>query len=82
MDGDPLEWLARHETALLAGLNEWLAIPSVSARTEHREDVARCAEWLATDLRRIGAAENAPPATTDKRTRSEGWGAEASALSD
>ncbi len=53
-DGDPLEWLASHEAAGLAGLNEFLAIPSVSTKTEHRGDVARCAEWLAAELRRIG----------------------------
>lgn len=56
MDGDPLEWLTRHEKATLSGLNDLLAIPSVSTKTEHRDDVARCAEWLATELRRIGLA--------------------------
>lgn len=53
---DPLEWLAAREAIVLAGLNQLLAIPSVSTRTEHRADVARCAEWLASELRRIGLA--------------------------
>lgn len=52
--GEPIEWLTGRETAVLAGLNEFLAIPSVSTKTEHRDDVARCAEWLASELRRIG----------------------------
>ena len=31
-----------------------LAIPSVSALPEHKDDVKRCAEWCAAELRRIG----------------------------
>ena len=54
MDGGPLDWLARHEAGSLAGLGDLLAMPSVSTRTEHREDVARCAGWLVAELRRIG----------------------------
>jgi acetylornithine deacetylase/succinyl-diaminopimelate desuccinylase-like protein len=56
MDADPTEWFPRHEAAALGRLNELLAIPSISAKTEHRADVARCAEWLASELRRIGLA--------------------------
>jgi acetylornithine deacetylase/succinyl-diaminopimelate desuccinylase-like protein len=55
-EGDLVEWLTRHESTTLARLNEFLAIPSISTRTEHREDVVRCAEWLASELRRIGLA--------------------------
>jgi acetylornithine deacetylase/succinyl-diaminopimelate desuccinylase-like protein len=51
-----LAWLRGHEAAVLARLNEFLAIPSVSTKSEHRADVARCADWLATELRRIGLA--------------------------
>jgi acetylornithine deacetylase/succinyl-diaminopimelate desuccinylase-like protein len=54
--GDPGDWLAAHEAAALAGLNEFLAIPSISTQAEHRADVARCAEWLAAELRRVGLA--------------------------
>lgn len=52
--GDLDDWSAAHEAAALAGLDEFLAIPSISTRTEHRADVARCAEWLAAELRRVG----------------------------
>jgi acetylornithine deacetylase/succinyl-diaminopimelate desuccinylase-like protein len=38
----------------LAGLNEFLAIPSISTKAEHRADVAGCAEWLAGELQRVG----------------------------
>ena len=41
---------------MLERLDEFLAIPSVSTKTEHRGDVARCAEWLVSELRRIGLA--------------------------
>jgi acetylornithine deacetylase/succinyl-diaminopimelate desuccinylase-like protein len=51
---DPLEWLAARHATVLAGLNEFLSIPSVSTRTGHRADVARCADWLISELRRIG----------------------------
>lgn len=36
------------------GLFEFLRIPSVSARSEHKEDVARCAQWLADRMRDAG----------------------------
>ena len=51
---DPQDWLAVHGPDLLTRLNEFLAIPSVSTQREHREDVARCADWLADEMRRIG----------------------------
>ncbi len=35
-------------------LKALLAIPSVSALPAHKPDVARCAEWCATEMRRIG----------------------------
>lgn len=35
-------------------LTEYLAIPSVSAVPEHRDDVRRCAEWTAGSLRHAG----------------------------
>jgi acetylornithine deacetylase/succinyl-diaminopimelate desuccinylase-like protein len=38
----------------LSGLNEFLAIPSISTKAEHRADVAGCAEWLAGELQRVG----------------------------
>jgi acetylornithine deacetylase/succinyl-diaminopimelate desuccinylase-like protein len=53
---DPFEWLAAHEATVLTRLNEFLAFPSVSTKAEHRADVARCSEWLASELRHIGLA--------------------------
>ena len=35
-------------------LKRYLAIPSISALPQHKEDVRRCAEWTAAELRRIG----------------------------
>jgi acetylornithine deacetylase/succinyl-diaminopimelate desuccinylase-like protein len=51
---DRVDWAAAHEAAALASLNDFLAIPSISTRTEHRPDVARCADWLAAELRGVG----------------------------
>src|SRR6187549_2978306 len=38
----------------LEELKALLAIPSVSALPEHKDDVRRCAEWCADEMRRIG----------------------------
>ncbi len=35
-------------------LREFCSIPSVSARSEHKDDVARCARWVADQLKRVG----------------------------
>ncbi len=35
-------------------LKQFLAIPSISALPQHAGDVARCAEWCADEMRRIG----------------------------
>jgi acetylornithine deacetylase/succinyl-diaminopimelate desuccinylase-like protein len=35
-------------------LKEYLAIPSVSALPQHKEDVRRCAQWTADEMTRIG----------------------------
>jgi acetylornithine deacetylase/succinyl-diaminopimelate desuccinylase-like protein len=35
-------------------LKALLAIPSISALPEHKDDVRRCAEWCAAEMRRIG----------------------------
>ncbi|UCC73609.1 MAG: dipeptidase [Gemmatimonadota bacterium] len=35
-------------------LKEFLSIPSVSARSEHKEDMARCADWLKGKLGDLG----------------------------
>jgi acetylornithine deacetylase/succinyl-diaminopimelate desuccinylase-like protein len=38
----------------LEELKAYLAIPSISALPEHTEDMKRCAEWTAEEMRRIG----------------------------
>jgi acetylornithine deacetylase/succinyl-diaminopimelate desuccinylase-like protein len=38
----------------VAELKDYLAIPSISSSAEHREDVRRCAEWTAAEMKRIG----------------------------
>ena len=35
-------------------LKAFLAIPSISALSQHAADVARCAEWTAGELKRVG----------------------------
>ena len=47
-------YFAREERRISAELDEFLRIPSVSARSEHDADTGRCAEWLATQLRKCG----------------------------
>ncbi len=38
----------------LRELNEFLAIPSISTSPENKKDVRRCAEWVASHLKKIG----------------------------
>ena len=47
-------YFTREEKRIRAELDEFLRIPSVSARSEHNADTARCADWLAGQLRKIG----------------------------
>jgi acetylornithine deacetylase/succinyl-diaminopimelate desuccinylase-like protein len=46
--------LRDNRTRHLDELTQFLAIPSVSALPQHREDVRRCAEWIADALRHAG----------------------------
>jgi acetylornithine deacetylase/succinyl-diaminopimelate desuccinylase-like protein len=51
----PLDTLLRESRERFeAELAELLRIPSVSARSEHREDMARCADWLKGELEALG----------------------------
>ena len=47
-------FFAREEPRIRRELDEFLRIPSVSARSEHNKDTERCAEWLAKQLVQIG----------------------------
>ncbi len=51
---DPTAYITQHENRFLEQLQELLRIPSVSALSAHRQDVAAAAEWVAADLRAIG----------------------------
>jgi acetylornithine deacetylase/succinyl-diaminopimelate desuccinylase-like protein len=57
----PTDWVAANKAAATDELFEFLRIPSVSARSEHRADVARAADWLAARLREAGLAAEVIP---------------------
>ena len=54
MDTDLKTWVEREKPRLLADLNIWLRIPSISTLPERRGDIARAAEWCATLLGNCG----------------------------
>jgi acetylornithine deacetylase/succinyl-diaminopimelate desuccinylase-like protein len=47
-------WFTEHDARIKRELFELLAIPSVSARSEHDADTRRAAEWIAASLRAAG----------------------------
>src|SRR5687768_3909858 len=51
---NPSDWLSANTAAATEELFEFLRIPSISARSEHKADVARAAEWLADRLEYAG----------------------------
>ncbi|HEX8696167.1 MAG TPA: dipeptidase [Longimicrobium sp.] len=55
------EHLQSRREQSLAELNEWLRIPSVSAKSEHRGDTAAAAEWLAGRMKAAGLAAEVIP---------------------
>jgi acetylornithine deacetylase/succinyl-diaminopimelate desuccinylase-like protein len=50
----PLAYAHANSARFVAELKEFVSFPSVSARHGRAGDTARCAEWLAVHLRRIG----------------------------
>ncbi len=55
-------FLRANDARIKGELDDFLRIPSVSARTEHAGDVAKAAQWVADALQRIGMpAEVIPP---------------------
>ena len=52
--GDLDAYLAQHDARIHDELFAFLRIPSVSARTEHKPDMARAAEWLSANMRAAG----------------------------
>ncbi|MDP8907531.1 MAG: M20/M25/M40 family metallo-hydrolase, partial [Chloroflexota bacterium] len=55
MDSACDAYIREHDARQLEELREFLRIPSVSSLPEHRDDVRRAAEWLADQLRGLGA---------------------------
>ena len=54
-------YFRREEGRIRAELDAFLRIPSVSARSEHNADTARCAEWLAQQIRAAGMTATVHP---------------------
>ncbi|CAN5846345.1 dipeptidase [soil metagenome] len=50
----PTDYLNHHRDRNLEELSDFLRIPSVSAKSEHREDTRRAAEWLAERMLEAG----------------------------
>jgi len=57
----PEQWIARHTSTARDELFDFLRIPSVSARSEHKVDVAHAAEWLADRMREAGLTSEVIP---------------------
>ncbi|WJH34001.1 dipeptidase [Paenibacillus sp. CC-CFT747] len=55
---DYAAYFAKHREEHLEELKSWLSIPSISALSEHKEDVLKAAEWLVEALKKAGL-ENA-----------------------
>lgn len=49
-----LAYLKKNNARFVSELCEYVSFPSISAQPDHREDVRRCAEWLANHCRDIG----------------------------
>ncbi|MEO5895687.1 MAG: dipeptidase [Vicinamibacterales bacterium] len=49
-----IDFINTNRDRYLDELKEFLAIPSISALPEHSQDVRRCGEWTAEEMRRIG----------------------------
>lgn len=48
------DFIRREQPRMLAELNEFLSIPSISALPDHTEDCRRAAQWLVDQLFRLG----------------------------
>jgi acetylornithine deacetylase/succinyl-diaminopimelate desuccinylase-like protein len=49
-----IDFVHSHRDRYVAELKDFLAIPSISALPDRAADVARCAQWTADEMRRIG----------------------------
>lgn len=60
-------------------LGEFLKIPSISARSEHKDDMSRCADWLTAKLAEVGMSAEAIPTEGHPIVYGEALGAGADA---
>ena len=51
---DVIDFIHTNRDRYVEELKQFLAIPSISALPEHRDDVRKCAEWTAAEMARIG----------------------------
>jgi len=51
---DVIDFIHTNRDRYVEELKQFLAIPSISAMPEHRDDVRTCAEWAAAEMARIG----------------------------
>ncbi|HEX5831931.1 MAG TPA: dipeptidase [Gemmatimonadaceae bacterium] len=54
-------WFNEHDARIGEELFDFLRIPSVSARSEHRTDMVRAADWLAQAMARAGLSATVMP---------------------
>jgi acetylornithine deacetylase/succinyl-diaminopimelate desuccinylase-like protein len=50
----PLRYAGQHRDRFLQELKDFVRFPTVSAQANHRQDLKKCAAWLADHLRKIG----------------------------
>ncbi len=48
-------YISEHKDRFISELFDLIRIPSISAQSEHKSDMQRCAEWLAAALTKAGA---------------------------
>jgi succinyl-diaminopimelate desuccinylase len=70
------EYLSSQATAMEEDLCELLRIPSVSADSRHKEDVARAATWVAGQFKSLGLATEIHPTPGHPIVFAEGRGAQ------
>ena len=51
----PLEYAHEHAQEFRQQLHDLIRIPSVSTDPAHKADVKKAAEWVAAELKRVGA---------------------------
>ncbi len=57
----PLEYLQQTQAKRMEELFEFLRFPSVSAKSEHKADLQRCAEWLRKHFQDLGLSSSLFP---------------------